>query len=113
MDPEDSEVFRHILSDVTTAPSTHIQINQVGARFVDRETNMSEVEIGPQREEMRADIKHTHSRGMQVPTSHSDISSQDTDNVEGSLTRPHIPDVMPQVDGPASICVRKPVQKLI
>ena len=41
---EDSEVLRHILSDMTTTPSTSIQINQVGARFVDRETNTSEVE---------------------------------------------------------------------
>ena len=50
-DPEDNEVLRYVLSDVTTTPSTQIQISQVGARFVDRETNTSEVEIRPHREE--------------------------------------------------------------
>ena len=69
--PEDSEVLRHILSDVTTTPSTRIQLSQVGARFVDRETNTSEVEVRPQREEIRIDIKYTHSKVVQVPTSHS------------------------------------------
>ena len=112
--PEDSEVLRHILSDVMTTPSTHIEISQVGARFVDRETNTSEVETRPQREEMRSDIKHTHSKGIQVPTSHSDISSHDTDVAEGSLARPHIPDIMPQLDGPTSICARRrPVPEFI
>ena len=67
IDPEDNEVLRYVLSDVTTIPSTHPQINQVGARFVDRETNTSEVEIRPQREEMRTDIEHTHSKGVQIP----------------------------------------------
>ena len=46
-------------------------MSQVGARFIDRETNMSEVEIRPPREEVRIDIDHTHSRGVQVPSSHS------------------------------------------
>ena len=60
IDPEDNEVLRYVLSDVTTTPSTQIPISQVGARFVDRETNMSEVEIRPPREEVRIDIdQHT------------------------------------------------------
>ena len=113
IDPEDN-VLRHILSDVTTTPSTHIQIDQVGARLVDRETNTSTVAIRLQREEPRIDIKHTHSKGIQVPTSHSDLSSHDTDIVESSLTRPHIPEIMPQLDGPTSICVRRrPGQEFI
>ena len=112
-DPEDNEVLSHILSDVMTTSCTHIQIDQVGARLVDRETNTSALELRPQREEIRFDIKHTQSKGIQVPTSHSDISSHDTDIVEGSLARPHIPDIMPQLDGPTSICVRRrPVQEL-
>ena len=97
-----------------TVPSTHQQLLQVGNRFVDRETNMSKVEVGPQREETRTDIKHTHSRGVQVPTSHSDLSSHDIDTVGGSTVRPHIPDVMPQLDGPTSVCARRrPVQEFI
>ena len=111
-DPEDNEVLRHILSDMTTTSSTRIQLDQVGARLVDRETNISAVDLRPQREETRIDIKHTQSKGIQVPTSHSDISSHDTDIVEGSLARPCIPDIMPQLDGPTSIHVRRrPVQE--
>ena len=75
---------------------------------------MSEVELRPQREEMRIDIKHTQSKGIQVPTSHSDLSSHDTDIVESSLVRPRIPDIMPQIDGPTSIHARRrPVQNFI
>ena len=110
-DPEDNEVLRHILSDMTTTSSTHIQLDQVGARLVDRETNTSAVELRPQREETRFNIKHTQSKGIQVPTSHSDISSCDTDIVEGSLARPHIPDIMPQLDGATSIHVRRDLFK--
>ena len=105
-DPDDSEVLRYVLSDVTTTPSTRIQISQVGARFIDRGTNTSEVEIRPPREEVRIDIDHTHSRGVQVPSSHSELSS-DTNFVESSLARPCIPDIMPQFDGPVSVCARR------
>ena len=83
-DPEGHEVLRNTLSDMTNIPSTHQQLSQEGTRFVDRETNTSEVEVRPQREEMRTDIKHTHSRGVQVPISHSHLSSHDTDIVGGS-----------------------------
>ena len=79
----------------------------MGARFIDRETNNSEVEIRPPREEVRIDMDHAHSRGVQVPSSHSELSSHDTNIVEGSLARPHIPDIMPQLDGPLSVCVRR------
>ena len=99
-DPGDNEVLRYVLSDVTTTPSTQIQISQVGARFIDRETNTSEVEIRPPREEVRIDIDHTHSRGVQVPSSHSELSSPDNNIIEGSLARPHIPDIMPHVGWP-------------
>ena len=114
IDPEDNEVLRYVLSDVTTTPSTQIQISQVGARFVDRETNTSEVEIRSLREELRIDIEHIHSKGVQVPTSHSELSSHDTDIVESSLARPRIPDIMLQLDGPALICARRrPIQEFI
>ena len=112
--PEESEVLGNTLSDVRTIPSTHQQLSQVGTRFVDRETNMSEVEIRPQREETRIDIKHTHSKGVQVPTSHSDLSSHDIDIVGDSPARPHVPDIMLQLDGPTSIhSRRRPVQEFI
>ena len=63
-DPEDHEVLRHILSDVTSTSSTHIQIDQVGARLVDRETNTSTIELRSQREEARTDIKLPQSIGV-------------------------------------------------
>ena len=87
-EPGDDEVLRYVLSDVTTTPSAQIQISQVGARFIDRETNTSEVEIRHPREEVRIDIDHTHSKGVQVPSSHSDLSSPDNMNIDNSITRP-------------------------
>ena len=92
---------------MTTTPSAQIQISQVGARFIDRETNTSEVEIRPPREEVRIDIDCTHSRGVQVPSSHSELSSHDANIVESSLARPHIPNIMPQLDGPVSVHARR------
>ena len=99
---------------MTTTPSAQIQISQVGARFIDRETNTSEVEIRPAREEVRIDIDHTYSKGVQVPSSHSEFSSPDNNIIESSIIRPHIPDTMPQLDGPASVCAgrRQPVQEV-
>ena len=63
---------------------------------------------------MRIDLKHTHSKGVQVPTSYSDLSSHDIDIVGDSSARPRIPDIMLQLDGPTSICAgRRPVQEFI
>ena len=105
--PAGNEVLGNTLSDVTTISSTHQQLSQVGTGFVDRETNTSEVEVRPQREETRTAIKHSHSRGVQVPTSHSNLSSHDTDIVGGTPARPHVTDIMPQLDGPTSVHARR------
>ena len=107
IDPEGNEVLGYILSDMMTIPSTPQQLSQVGTRFVDRETNTSEVGVRPQREETRTDIKYRHSKGVQVPTSHSDLSSHDIDIVGGSPTRPCITDIMLQLDGPTSVHARR------
>ena len=48
-EPDDNEIWRYVLSDVTPTASAQIQISQVGARFIDRETNTAEVEIRPLR----------------------------------------------------------------
>ena len=78
--------------------------NQVGARYVDRETNTSVIEIRPPREEAGADIIHAHSQGIQVPSSSSIFSSSDW-NLDESMARPHISTVMPQLEGPISACI--------
>ena len=105
-EPGDDEVLRYVLSDVTTTPSARIQISQVGARFINQETNTCEVEIRPPREEARTDIIHAHSKGIQVPSSNSELSSHDM-NIDDSIARPLLPVVMPQLDGPASVHVRR------
>ena len=103
----DNEVLRYVLSDVTPTPSPQIQISQVGTRFIDRETNTSEVEIRPLREEVRTDIDHVHSKGIQVPSSNSELSSHDMNIVESSLVGPCTPDTMPQLDSPLSVHARR------
>ena len=95
-EPGDDEVLRYVLSDVTTTPSVSIQIRQVGARFIDRETNTSEVEIRPPKEE----VDRIHSKGIQVPSSNSELSSHDKNPLERSC----IPDTMLQLDSPLLLC---------
>ena len=107
IDPAGHEVIDNTLGDVMTISSAHQQLSQVSTRYVDRETNTSEVEVGLQREETRMDIIQSHSRGVQVPTSHSDLSFHDTDIIGGSPARPHVDDIMPQLDGPVSVCTRR------
>ena len=45
LDPARNEAVGSISNDVATVPSTHQQLSQVGTRFIDRETNISEVEV--------------------------------------------------------------------
>ena len=86
-----------------TTSSARAQIDQVGIRLVDRETNTSVVNIRPLREEVRTDIIHACNKGIQVPASDSDFF-QDT-NTEESMLRSQLP--MTQLDGPASVCARR------
>ena len=95
------------LSDVMTFPSTHQQPSQVGTRLIDRETNMSEVELRTQREESRIDVLSGNNRDIQMPTSHSGISSHETYIIGGSPVRKHTTDVTPQLDGPTSVHMRR------
>ena len=106
-EPDDNEVLRYVLRDLTYTPRDSIQISQVGARLIDRETNTSEVEERFPREEVRTDNTHTHSKGIQVPSSNSEFSSHEMNIIEGPSVRPHIPDTMPQLDGPLSIHTRR------
>ena len=69
VDPAGNEVMGNTLSDVITIPSAYQQLSQLGTRFVDRQTNTSEVEVRPQREEIRTDIMYSHNRDVPMPTS--------------------------------------------
>ena len=109
VDPAGNEVIGNTLSDVTTILSACQQLSQVGIRFVDRETNTSEVEVRSLREETRID-----NRGVQIPTTHSSLSSHETDIIGGSPIRPRVTDIMPQLDGPTSVHVRRrPAQEFV
>ena len=98
-----NEVMGNTLSDVMTFPSTHQQPSQVGTRLIDRETNTSEVEVRTQREETRIDNLSSNNRDVQMPTSHSGLSSHETDIIGGSPIRTHTTDMIPQLDGPTSV----------
>ena len=71
---EGEQAIRYVLNDVLTAPSSQVQIEQVGIRFVDREINTSVVDIRPTEEEAKADVIHAHSIGIQVPSASSELS---------------------------------------
>ena len=67
------------------------------------------MEIRLDGEEVRTDMIHAHSKGIQVPSSNSELSSHEM-NIDDSIARPCIPVMMPQLDGPTSVCVgRQPV----
>ena len=102
-----NKAMGNTLSDVTTVPSAHQQLSQVGTRLMDRETNTSEIELRSQREETRMNILSSHDRDVQIPTSHSGISSHETDIIGGSPVRTRTMDVIPQLDGPTSVCTRR------
>ena len=97
-EPEEEQAIRHVLSDVSTTPSVQVQTDQVGTRFVDRETNTSVVDIRPTEEEARADLIHAHSIGIQVPSARSELSSS-TVNEKEFMAGPHLPIRLPQLDG--------------
>ena len=105
-EPEEEQTIRHVLSDVLTTPSMQVQTDQVGTRFVDRETNTSVVDIRPTEEEARADLIQAHSIGIQVPSAGSELSSSivnEGDFMAGS----HLPIRLPQLDGPTSVHVKR------
>ena len=73
---------------------------------------MCEVEVRSQREE--TDIMYSHSRDVQMPTSCSSISSHETDIIGGSPVRPYATDILPQLESPTSVCIRRrPEQEFV
>ena len=101
------------LHDVMTFPSTCRQLNQVGTRLIDRETNTSDIKVRSQREETRVDnssndevIVPSHT-DVQMPVSCSNVSSYDTEMTGGSCMRTCNTEMIPQLYGPMSVCSRR------
>ena len=78
-----------------TGSSTQEQMNQVGTRVSDHEPNTAVVEIRLSRDE---EIVHAHNQGVQGPTPDDELSSIST-HTERTI--------MPQLDGPASVCTQR------
>ena len=86
-----------------TGSSTQEQTNQVGTRISDHEPNTAVVEIRLTRDE---EITHSHNQGVRVPLPNGGISSCST-HTEESIERTVMPNIMPQLDGPASVCTQR------
>ena len=105
------------LSDVMTFPSTCQQLNQVGTRLIDRETNTSDIEVRSQREETRVDDSCNDemiipsNRNAQMPVSHSNLSLYDTKLTGGSHMRTHNTEMVRKLDGPISVCSRRRISE--
>ena len=89
----------------------------MGTRLIDRETNTSNIEGRSQREETRIDdpsndeVIIPSNRNAQMPASHSGLSSYDTKLTGGSHMRTHNTEMIPQLDGPISVCSRRRISE--
>ena len=91
-----------------TFPSNCQQSSQGGTRLIDRETKTSEVESRTQREETRINILSSdNNRDVQMPTSRSGISSHEANIIRGFPIRTHTMDIIPQLDSPTSVHMRR------
>ena len=92
-EPARIEAMGNTLSDIRTFPSVCRQPSQVVTRYIDREMNTSDVEVRTQREEMQIEnlssneVIISNNRDTQMPTSHSGLSSHDTEITGGSPIR--------------------------
>ena len=64
-----------------------------------------------QREETRIDNLSCKNRDTQMPTSHSGLSSYDTEITGGSPIRTCTTDMIPQLDGPTSVRARRRISE--
>ena len=94
---------RHVPESVMTSSSTREQVNQVGARVSDREPNTTIVEIRLTRDD---EIVHAQDQGVQVPTPDGGLSPLSM-HIDEFMERPIMPNIMPQLDGPDSICTQR------
>ena len=98
----DVREVRHVPESVMTSSSTREQANQVGTGTSDREPN-TVVEIQLTRDE---EIIHAHSQGVQVPSPNDGLSTPSL-HMDKTMERTGIPNIMPQLDGPASVCMQR------
>ena len=91
--------IRHISESVMTSSSTREQANQVGARVSDCEPSTALVEIRLTWDE---EIVHAHDQGVQVPTPDGGLSSLSM-HTDECIGRTVMPNIIPQLDGPASV----------
>ena len=116
-EPARIEAMGNTLRDVMTFPNACRQPSQVGTRLIDRETNTSDAEVRTQREEIRIgnlssnEVIVSNDRDTQMPTSHSGLSSYDTEITGGSHIRTHTMEMIPQLDGPASVHSRRRISE--
>ena len=75
----------------------------MGARVNDHEPNTAVVEIRLTRDE---EIVHAHDQGVQVPTPDGGLSSLSM-HIEEFIERTIMPNVIPQLDGPASVHIQR------
>ena len=93
-----------------TLSSTCQQSSQEGTRPIDRESMRSDIEERTQREEPRIDnvrgngVPVSINRDNQIPTPYSGLSLQEIEMIGGSHIRRRTRDMIPQLDGPTSIC---------
>ena len=78
-------------------------MNQVGTRTKDHEPNTAVVEIRLTRDE---ELIHAHDQGVQVPSPNDRLSTPSL-HIDESMERANLPNVMPQLDGPASVCMQR------
>ena len=65
-----------------------------------------DIEIRLPRDKVRTDIIQTHNQGIQVPSSSGGLSSHSM-NMEESIVRSNMLNIMLQLDGPISVCAQR------
>ena len=113
------------LHDNVSSPSTHQHLVKVGVRLIDMGTNMSGIEVRPQRDGTRvidsdddAQVSCLHvdvtlptgmNEQVSIPHINLSISRYDSESERGSHTRTHntgIQEMIPQMDNPVSVPYR-------
>ena len=97
------QAIRHRLHEMLTTTSVQVHTDQVGPKYVDRETNTSVVNIRSVDDE---EAIHTHGIGIQMPSVSSGLSSSTMDEREFT-TEPCLPIRIPQLDGPLSVRTKR------